>query len=371
MQVRVILYKLDGYQRPIRLGFGLFLLILSLFAACTNSSLPTATPLPPLADELVFYYWANYFPQSVLDDFTREYGVKVRYAVFDSHEEAAKKIRAGDAYDVVIIAPEFIPELVAARALAPINYQRVPNFMNITANFRDLYYDPNNTYSIPFQWGTTGLLVRTDLVQKPISHWADLWEPAFAGKVALWPIPRSLIPIALKKLGYAANSENPQELEAALQQLLKLKKNAFLISTQIPSIVSVLETDQAAIGYGWTYDALTAENSKLPIKYILPEEGTLLWGENYVLPASSKHQATAELFLNYVLRPEVSAKIINENHSAVPNEPAIPQVLPTLRSDPNLFPPPESLKNAELTLPLSPQGQQLWDRIWERFMAAQ
>lgn len=364
------MYKPEVYWQPIRLGLGLLLLILSLFSACTSASPPTVTPAPQLANELVFYYWANYFPQSVLDDFTREYGIKVRYAVYDSHEEAAQKIRTSDQYDVLIIAPEFIPELVAAGALAKINYQHVANFINIAANFRDLNYDPNNTYSIPFQWGTTGLLVRTDLVKKPISHWADLWDPAFAGKVAVWPIPRALIPIALKKLGYPANSEDPQELEAALQQLLTLKRNATFLSNQIASVVSVLEANEAVIGYGWTYDALTAEQSKLPIKYILPEEGTLLWGENYVIPARSQRQATAELFLNFMLRPDVSAKIINENHSAVPNEPAIAQVQPALRNDPNLFPPAESLRNAELTLPLSPQGQQLWDHIWQRLMAS-
>ena len=348
------------------------MLAIGLLSGCGSQGSPTLLPAataPQAAAELVFFYWADYFPQSVLDDFEQEYGIKIRYEIYDSAEQGADQIRAGGGYDVAIMPPEEIPGLIASNALAAIDYRNIPNFKNLSANFRDLAYDPGNRYSIPFQWGTTGLLVRTDLVNKPIAHWADLWDPEFAGKVALWPIPRNLIPIALKTLGYPANSEDPKQLQAAMQRLEELKKNAFFVSNELPTVVPLLESGQAVISFGWTYDALTAQESSLPIQYILPEEGTLLWSESYVIPASSPHKYTAEVFLNYVLSPEVSAKIITENHSAVPNEAAGPFLPPEIRNNADLFPPAGTLKNADIILPLSPQGQELYDDLWSRFMA--
>ena len=189
----------------------ILLSLIGLLSACRSSAtLPVSTPIPPpLAKELVLYNWVDYLPQSVLDAFTAEYGVNIDYQVYDTQEEAADNIRAGKVYDVVVMPPELIPGLVKDGALAKIDRRHVPNFKNISANFRDLVFDPGNQYSIPFHWGSAGLLVRTDLVSEPVKHWADLWRPEFAGKVALWPIPRDLIPIALKSLGYKVNSTIP------------------------------------------------------------------------------------------------------------------------------------------------------------------
>ena len=233
-------------RTSIRAGSGLFKAIIaaltfSLCAACGGAPTPVPTPTPPpLADELILYNWAEYMPQSVLEAFTEAYGVRVVYEAYESQEDAADNIQAGRIYDVAVLPPEQIPSLIAAGALAEINFRNIPNFKNVSANFRDLAFDPGNRHSIPFHWGTTGLLVRTDLVKEPVTRWADLWNPKFAGKVALWPVSRDLIPIALKSLGYRADSDRPAELEAALQALLKLKPNAFFIGNDNATVVPVL-----------------------------------------------------------------------------------------------------------------------------------
>lgn len=367
MKVRIV--QTERYYPLMQIVVGLLVLIATVLAAC-NHSAPTATPPSALADTLVFSYWPDYFPQTILDRFSAEYGVKVRYVGYASYEEAIQEIGGDRQYDVVIVNSTLIPGLIRENLLATLNYQHLPNSRNIAANFRDLIYDPNNNHSIPYQWGTTGLLVRSDLVTKPVSRWADLWDPAFAGKVALWPIQTDLLPIALKSLGYSANSEDPTELADALQHLLRLRNCAFLLSNEMPSVVPILESGKAVISFGWNYDALLAETASAPIQYILPQEGTILWSESYVIPANSSHQYTAEIFLNFMLRPEISAQIVNEFYYAVPNEMAVGYIEPQIRNNPNVFPPKEMLENAEMNLPLSSDGQKLWNQVWERFMAA-
>ncbi|MFN8494042.1 MAG: spermidine/putrescine ABC transporter substrate-binding protein [Caldilineaceae bacterium] len=341
----------------------------TVLLACTQT-LPTATPAP-FAQELILYDWADYMPQSILDAFTAEYGIKVSYQTYTSQEEAVKSLRANQVYDVVILDNDFIPPLVGDQLLAPINYQNVPNFKNVSANFRDLVYDPGNQHSVLLYWGTTGLIVRNDLVKAPVTRWSDLWNPAYAGKVAIWPLQRYLVGIALKSLGYSANSENPRELNAALEKLLALKPHAVLIDLALPTSAPLLAKAQAVMSYGWTFDVLDARSQNLAVNYILPAEGSILWGENVVIPANSPRKRTAELFLNFLLRPEISARIANERHFAISNEAAFPLVKPEILHDPVIFSPSAALKNAEILVALSPVGQKRYADLWQHFMNAQ
>jgi spermidine/putrescine transport system substrate-binding protein len=344
---------------------------LNLLAACSSpAASPTPAPTPQLAKKLILYNWPGYMPQSVLDAFTAESGVKVIYEAYETPEQAVDNMRAGQVYDVVVMGNELIPTLVADGLLAEIDYRNVPNFKNVSANFRDLAYDPDNRHSVPFNWGTTGLLVRSDLVAKPVTRWADLWDERYAGKIAVWPIESELIPIALKSLGYSANSENPAELETALQRLLELKRNVVFWDLDAPSIVPPLASGEAVMADGWAYDALTGREENEAIVYVLPEEGTILWGDNFVIPANSPNKRTAELFLNFLLRAEIGAQIANELYYANANEAARALIDPSVLNDPLVFPPEDALHNAEILLPLSPEGQALHDDIWARFMSA-
>jgi len=348
-------------------------LAVALLGGLVACGSPAASPVPtpaPLAKALVLYNWAGYMPQSVLDAFTAEYGVNVIYESYETQEDAVEAIRAGQVYDVVVMGNEFIPAMVSDGLLAKIDYRNVPNFKNISANFRDLAYDPDNARSVPFNWGTTGLLVRSDLVKQPVTRWADLWDNRYTGKVAVWPIQGELLPIALKSLGYSINSENPAELEAALERLLALKKNAFFWDAAEVSIVPPLASGEAVIAHGWAYDAITGREENESIVYVLPEEGTILWGDNLVIPANSPNKYTAEVFLNFLLRPEISAQVVNELYYANANEAARPFIDPEVLNDPLVYPPDEALRHVEIALPLSAEGQRLHDLIWERFMGA-
>ena len=142
--------------------FHMIIHIILLTMLSSNFLLAGCSAEPPMPKELVLYNWVDYMPQSVMYAFTKEHGITIKYVAYGSQEEVPESIEAGSAYDLVVLGPEFIPELAEKKLLKTIDYRNVPNFKHVSANFRDLAFDPGNKYSIPFHWGTTGILVRTD-----------------------------------------------------------------------------------------------------------------------------------------------------------------------------------------------------------------
>ncbi len=347
------------------------LLACLVFSLLNSSCVPPPTQ-PVLAGEIVLYNWEGDIPQSVLDAFTKETKVKVRYEAYESQEEAIENIRAGQVYDVVTMESRFIPIMANEGLLAELAYQNIPNFKNISPNFRDLLYDPGNRYSIPYSWGTTGLVVRADLIQNPVTRWADLWNTEYEGKVALWiGQPRETLALTLKSLGYSANSENPVELESALAKLISLKPNVHFIEDFDPeSAAPALASGKVTIAVGYSGDLLASRDMGLQVEFIMPEEGILLWGDTFIIPSNSPNQSTAELFINFLLRPEISAEIVNQKFYASANESARSFIDPQILNNPSIFPDQDALSNAEIILPLSAEGQQLYNRIWQQFLDA-
>jgi spermidine/putrescine transport system substrate-binding protein len=344
-------------------------LAIGLTSACDDAKPPAQPIPPPLARELIFYDWADDLPQSVIDAFTAEYGVKINYQTYETTDEALRTLRAGQAYDVVVIDNPFVPELAAEGLIAEIDHRNVPNFKYISANFRDLVFDPGNRYSVTYNWGLTGLIYLGDRVSPPVTHWADLWDPRFAGRLQVWNLQRFLIGIALRSLGFSVNSENPAELEAALQRLLALKARARTAGWTPEVSEQVLASGEVALMYGFAGDVLRARARNLDVRYVLPAEGSIQWGDNFVIPTASPRKYTAEVFINFLLRPEISARIVNEQHFATANEAAYPLIKPEIRNDPVIFPPFEEMRRAEVLMPLGPAGRALHQGIWERYLA--
>lgn len=349
--------------------------LIFLLSACTqplSTSQVTSTPEP--AKEIVFYDWVDDVPQAVFDDFKKEFGITVQYKTYEAQEAVIEELKAGAVYDIVILDSQFLPNLVEKNLIRSINYENIPNFKYISANFRDMVYDPGNQHSIPYNWGTTGLVLRSDLIKEPVTSWNDLWKQEKNGKVMGWRgVQRQEIAIALKSLGFSANSEKPEELELALKHLLELKANLIFgedfkdtIETSAPALLD----GRAVMAMGWANDILQARESNPAVTYVLPKEGSVLWGDNFVIPTSSSHAKEAELFLNYLLRPKISAQLIEYNHYPTANEKAVEFVDPKIATDHVIFPSNEDLKNAEIILPLSAAGEKLYNDIWERFLAA-
>lgn len=344
-------------------------LILCL-SACTTGldSRPQAPPSPTPAAELTLYSWVEYFPPAVLKAFTAEYGTQINYVTYASQEEAVTTIRNGSiSYDVAVIANDKIPLLVDDALLASIRQANVPNIRYVSPDFRDLIFDPGNEHSVPYVWGTTGILVRGDLVTAPVTRWADLWDPAYTGKVLVRDMRAELMGAALKAGGHSLNSEGPAELDEALQALVRLKPAVRMVGIEVEEALAPLLAGDAVLMVGWNGDAIVARQQNPAIKYILPQEGAIGWVDNLVIAAGSPHRETAELFINYILRPQVSAQIVEAYFYPTANEAARTFVAAELVADPVLFPPRKDIGRVEFYLPHNAQVEALYATLWAKF----
>jgi len=327
---------------------------------------------PVRRDPVILYDYEGDLPAAVLAAFTQETGIPIEFVAYEGPEEAVAHLRAGKPYDVVVMENRFLPSLISENLLVPIDRRRIRNFKNISLNFRDLVYDPGNHYSVPYTWGTTGMAVRTDLVEEPITRWADLWDPRYAGKVALWRgQPREVISLTLKSLGYSANEESPAALAEVQARLEALRPSVqFIEDTDPISAAPLLVSGSVLISMGYSIDALLSNQQEASVEYILPQEGALLWGDNFVIPAAAPHPQEAAELIDFLLRPEISAEIVQTNYFASANEAALAYIDPALTSDPALYPPQSVMDRTEIVLPLSAEGEALYARVWDAFLAA-
>jgi spermidine/putrescine transport system substrate-binding protein len=339
-----------------------------ILVSCAVAS--ESTGLTP-AGELILFDWAEDIPQAVLDAFTAEYGTKINFQVYEAQEDAVEKIRSGETYDVVVMESRFVPLLAEANLLAEIDFGNMPNFKNVSPSFRNLVYDPSNRYSIPYNWGITGLVVRTDLVERPVTRWTDLWDPHYRGRIAIWAgQPREVVALTLKSLGFSANSENPEELDAALDRLLEIRSHVLFIEDfDLVDSAELMSSGQAVISMGYASDVISGQSQNPNITFVMPAEGALMWNDTFIIPVNAPHKYTAELFLNFLLRPEISAQMINEHYYPMANEAAEPFINPMIRDNPVIYPPGDVLRHAELITPLSLEGQQRYLALWEHFLA--
>lgn len=356
-------------------GFVLLSFILGVMVTLNGCTLSTRTPTPTqpsLAAEITFYDWDNDIPQSVFEQFADEYGVKVNVLSYDSQEQIFGEISRGKIYDVVVIENDFLPHFINNGLLKKIDYANVPNFKNIMANFRDLSYDPKNIHSIPFNWSTTGLLVRPDLLEETPDQWSDLWDPQYRGMIGIRKdVSADFIGITLKSLGYSINSENKEELAQAEARMMEIRPYIHLVGSGMEDVIPLLGDGTLAIVVGWSGEVMANQESHPNIQYIIPEDGSLLWGDNFVIPTSSPNQYTAEVFLNFLLRPEIAAEIANYNCYATANEAALPLIDKEILNSPLSFPPDEILQKSEVFTPLSSECTALREDIWERFITGE
>lgn len=364
---RISLSNSSSFSAVLRCA--LLLLALLLPAADTP---PASAMLGAGVQPLIVYARGSEMPQEVIDAFVAESGVPVKVVIFDTPDGGEDGLLSGAQIDVTYVSNRVIPQLVAAGLLHPLDYQHLSNFKNISLNFRDLSFDPGNRYSIPYAWGASGIVARTDKLSKPITDWIDLWDEAHCGHIAVWsPQYRQVIGATLKSLGYSANSENPAELAAARERLRVLRPCVrVLTGTNVMEYIPDLVRGELIIGVGNPHEAYALRSLGFPFYYYQPQEGMLLWGDSFVVAANSTQPEAAEQFINFLLRPEIGAELANANFYQLANEAARPLIAPDLLADPMLYQTSEMLRHAEILLPLSQEGEARYAVIWQEFTGA-
>ncbi len=319
-----------------------------------------------LAKELHVYNWSDYIDPEIYADFEEEFGVKVIEDTFASNEDLLAKLQAGaTGYDLIVPSDYMVAIMIELDLLAELNYDNIPNFKNIDETFKDPPYDPGNKYSVPYQWGTTGIGYNADLFEEPPDSWAYLFDPAlaseYAGRMSMLNDSREVLGAALKYLGYSVNSTNEQELEEAKQLLLQQKE--WVSSYDSESFEDLLAAGEVDIGHGWSGDYFTAALEAPQVWYAIPKEGGVIWTDNLAIPKSAPSQYTAEVFIDYLLRPEVGAKISNYTWYGSPNKAAEEFIDAEILEEPAIYPPDEVMEKLEFLRDVG-EATSLYDRIW-------
>lgn len=322
------------------------------------------------------YGWSEYIPQELLDAFAKQYNVKVNYDTYASNEELLAKLQAGAKnYDVIIPSDYTVHIMAAQNMLEPIDVNQIPNFANVGAEFKNPSYDPGNKYTVPYQWGSVAIAVNTDKVKKPITKFADLWDPEFKGKLVVLDDDREIIGMTLLTLGYDKNSTDPKQLEEAKQKLLQLVPNIKLYDSDSPK--TALLSGEAVAGVVWNGEAALAHRENPAIQYVIPEEGMGVWYDNLAIPKDPPHKDAAIAFLNFVLRPDMSALITQ----AYPYSSVNPAALELLKTnDPETYkaymdfpatnPPAEALAKGHVIVDVG-DATKLWDQVWTEVKGGQ
>ena len=241
---------------------------------------------------------------SAFEDLT---GIKVNYTTFDSNESLYAKMKSGGAsYDVIVPSDYMVGKMIAENMLAELDYDNIPNMANIGENYLGWSYDPDNTYSVPYTWGTTGIIYNTTMVEEPPTSWADLWKPEYKGRVILLNDSRETIGMALKKNGHSVNTKNEQELAGAVKDLKRLTPN--LLAYDTDTIKQKFIAEEAWIGTMWSGDASFTHKDNKNIAFVIPKEGAVIWADTFAIPKGAKNKELAQEFINYLYDPKVSAK---------------------------------------------------------------
>lgn len=325
---------------------------------------------------LNLYAWSEYIPQQLLDDFTQQTGIKVNYDTYSSNEELLAKLQAGaSGYDVIIPSDYTVAIMIKQGLLEPLQKAQLPNFANISEALTSLSYDPQNDYTVPYQWGTSCLVVDTSKVTKPITKWADLWDPEFQGKVVLLDDEREVLGMVLMVLGYDQNSTDPQQLEEAKQKLLELMPNVKLFDSDSPK--TALLSGEVWLGQTWNGEAALAHSENPVIQYVIPEEGCTVWYDNLAIPRGVPHLDAAMQFINFVLDPRESILITKEFPYSNPNHAAL-ELLKT--EDPAAYdaymnfaatnPPADAMARLHMIIDVG-DATTLWDRVWTEVKGGQ
>ncbi|MEQ8154943.1 MAG: spermidine/putrescine ABC transporter substrate-binding protein [Clostridiaceae bacterium] len=318
-----------------------------------------------LAKEINVYNWSEYLPQSVIDKFQAETGIKVNYETYDSNEQMLAKISAGNSgYDIAVASDYMVDVMIKQNLLQEFDLNNVPNFKNIGDEYKKASYDPENKYSVAYMVGSAIIAVNKDKVTKKITSVADLWDPSLKNSLVVLDDERAIIGLALKKLGYSLNETDPAKLEQAKKELIKLKPNIKAFDSASPK--KLLISGEATVGYVWNAEVALAKKDNPSIEAVYPKEGVYLWQDNFILPKGGEHKKEAEMFINFLLRDDVSKMISDEFPYTNPNAAARKLMDKSVTDNTIVYPTSDLVKNGEHLKDLG-DTTQLYDKIWTEF----
>ncbi len=308
-------------------------------SACRMSTTPASGGGGgPEEKALNLYNWSDYVSPSTIPGFEKKTGIEVTQDFFSSNEELLAKLQAGGTgYDVIVPSDYMVTIMVKSGVIRELDFSGIPNFGNLCEQFRNLPYDSQSKYSVPYQWGTTGILYNKKEVGE-VSGWEAMWTPEFEGQIAMINDVRETLGAALMRLGYSLNSTAPDQLAEA-EDLLKEQKplvRGYFASSQNGPLV---QNGDVALGHVYSGEGILAATEDENLEYVIPEQGATRWTDTMAIPVGAEHPENAHRFINHILDAKVGSALSNFTYYGTPNEAALPMIDKALRSIPTYFPP--------------------------------
>lgn len=302
----------------------------------------------------------------VNDAFTQLTGIEVNYQTYASNETLYSKLNSGGAaYDIVIPSDYMISKMIKEGMLQKINYENVPNLVNIMPTFLNPDYDPENEYTVPYLWGMVCIIYNTTMVDEEITSWSALFDPKYENNILMFNNPRDAFGIALTYLGYSQNTESPQELEAALNLLIEQK--SIVQGYVMDEIFDKMQGGSAAVAPYYAGDAVTMIADNPDLTYCLPVEGTNQFVDALCIPVTAENKEAAEMYINFLCEPEIALANCEYTGYSTPNQAAYDLLDEETKNNPLCYPSQEYLtENTEVFICLSNEANALMQSLWNQ-----
>ena len=328
------------------------------------------------SDELYVYNWGEYIDEAVIDQFEDETGIRVIYDLFETNEEMYPIIEAGAVtYDAVCPSDYMIQKMIENNLLAEINFDNISNLNQIDPAYLEMSksFDPENKYSVPYCWGTVGILYNTKRLEElgvtPPTKWSDLWDEKLSGEILMQDSVRDAFMVALKKDGFSMNSSDEGELEQAKQALIDQKPlvQAYVIDQVRDKMIG----GEAAVGVIYSGEMLYIQEEvanlglDYSLEYVIPQEGTNLWLDSWVIPKNAKNKTNAEKWIDFLCRPEIAKANFEYITYPTPNKGAFDLLDEDLQNNKSVFPDKDSLVNCEVFRYLGDDVDSVYNDLWK------
>ena len=331
------------------------LLALAVLVLCSSCSKPKP--------QLHVFNWADYFAADTISAFEKEFDCRVVLDYFESSETLRARLEGGrSGFDVVFPSDEVMLTFIAKGLVEKIDPAKIPNLSNLSPKFRGLDYDPKNDYSVPYMWGTTGIAYNKEKVPVPPDSWAALWDPKLANRVTLLDDAREALVAAVWSEGGNPVALTPEAIEKGKAKLAAAKVLAY--DGQPKRRLITGETWMAQCYNGDALQAASAKERAADIGFVIPKEGGTIWVDNLCIPKGAPNRELAHKFIDYLLRPAVSAAISNEVNFANPNDAARKLIKKEVLEDRMANPTEEDLKRCSLLKELAPELKKKLDDAW-------